>query len=218
MTHIYMFKIILYIIVFIVIAFPNITTAQVRIEDYMKNAVGVGIWYGFGTMNLDAPPDSASAEVKGYHSVLPSSVPGSGAAIGLSYGSFGIQIGMDDGEMIINKYADIQQNNVTTDDVYVKKARRRNLSIAFIFQPIRYVYVGYGEDRGNMIFEQRLPSSREETKRIGYNNKFYSVGVAFGFDPTKMAVAPVFTVYTKFHQSRDDFTGVILALGAGVYW
>ncbi|MCP4295636.1 MAG: hypothetical protein GY786_08525 [Proteobacteria bacterium] len=210
--------ILFFVCTFLQVGYLPKLSAQFRVEDYQKDAVGMGLWYGVGTLSFDAPKDSASNETKGYSDILPSTVEGQGYAIGLSYGSFGMNYGQDRGETTVNKSADIQQNSNPGDDVYVYKVKRINRSLTILFQPFRYLYIGVGQDTGQIEFKQRSTLGINETKKIAYENNFYSWGLAFGFDPTKNTVAPIITIYSKIPQSRSSYYGVVSGMGLGVYF
>ncbi len=198
--------------------FPAISFGQFRIEDYQSGGVGIGIWYGVGSITFDAASSSASDEVQGYTDVLPSSAQGAGGAIGISFGDFGLNFGFDVGELEIDKLADIQQNSDVSDDVLVIKARRINRSITVLFQPVRFFYLGFGTDIGTMEFVQKAPGEDRETNRIGYESPFYSLGVAIGFDPTESLVAPITTIYVKVPTSQTNFSGTVSGIGVGLFF
>ncbi|PCI26684.1 MAG: hypothetical protein COB67_09860 [SAR324 cluster bacterium] len=198
---------------------PLVASAQVPVDYIKEGAVGWGIWYGQGRGTVDAAPDSASQEIKAYTNVLPAEIEGGGIVLGLSFGTWGISIGQDDtGEISINKTADPQGNGISSDDVTVLKVRRINRSFALIWQPARFFYFGVGEDTGHIEFQQTTSSGEKETKKIAYSNRFYSYGLAFGFDPKTNDLAPVFTFYVKHPISPGDFSGATTGLGAGLYF
>jgi hypothetical protein len=192
--------------------------AQINFADVAnKKAVGIGIYYGYGTMDLQAAPASASNEVKGYTDVLPSSIPGTGFAIGLSYGHWGFVVGQDDNTIGINKFADVNQTpGNAADDVYVMSVHRTNTSITVFWQPVRFFYFGLGQDMGSLAFDQINPNGQEVTHRIGYEHNFYTL--ALGFDPEKNRVGPVFTIFTKRPTDPGNFDGPVNAVGLGIYF
>jgi len=184
-----------------------------------KKAVGVGIFYGTGEITVSAPPDSATAEVKGYSAVLPRTITGSGPALGLSFGRWGVVFGGDDNTININKPADVSGTPGNLgDDPFVRSARRVNRSISILWQPYRWVYFGLGQDNGTISFEQVSTAGVQETRRFNYASSFYSLGLAFGFDPSKNRVAPIVTVFTKVPTSLTPFSGVTNAVGLGMFF
>jgi len=184
-----------------------------------KKAVGVGIFYGIGTIALNAPPDTASAEVKGYSAVLPATIDGAGMAIGLNFGKWGIVFGSDDNTLEINKLADVLGTpGNTSDDMLVSTARRVNQSLTVMFRPYRWIYFGLGQDENTVSFNVTTPLGAQETHRFTTTSNFYSIGLAVGFDPEKNKVAPILTVYTKVPTERKDFGSSTTSAGFGVYF
>ena len=184
-----------------------------------RKAVGVGIFYGIGTINLSGPPDNATTEQKGYAAVLPSQISGTGPAIGLSFGLWGLLFGADDNTHAINRSADVNGTpGNPADDVFVHSVRRVNRSITALWQPYRWVYFGLGRDMGSVSFSQNSAAGTKETRRFNYTDDFYSLGLAIGFDPTRHAIAPILTVFTKVPTTQTAFNGVTNGAGFGFYF
>ena len=198
---------------------PQAALAQFRIEDYQKDAVGFGIWYGVGTLTFDAPPETATAEVKGYTAVLPTKASGAGPALGLSFGSFGLTVAFSDTQIEVKKKADVQQTPGSAgDDVFVQTARMTSRRLMLLFQPARFFYLGVGQEEGTIEFTQVSAAGETQTKRVAIDNKFYSVGLALGFDPTKAGFAPIVTVFARFPASRGNFSGTVFGAGVGAFF
>lgn len=184
-----------------------------------KKAVAFGFYYGVGALNIEAPPPSASNEVKGYTDILPSSVPGTGFSIGISYGLWGLIVGANDDTGELNKYADVNQTpSNSADNVFVKTARRINTSLTLVFQPVRYLFFGLGQNTGSIAFDQINPNGTETTRRISYQNPFYSLGLAFGFNPETNRPGPVLAVFTEHPFAPGIFNGSINAVAVGWYF
>ena len=184
-----------------------------------QRAVGVGIFWGVGNLSLDAPPENASAEVKGYSEALPSEVEGAGPAVGLSFGTFGVIFGRDDNTIDVDATADVKQTpGVTTDDVFVKSARRVNTSITLSWQPHPVLLMGIGKDQGTVTFDQINPDGTRGHRAIGYDSTFYSLALFAGFDPTTHQIAPIITVFAKIPTARGIFGGTTLGGGLGIYF
>jgi hypothetical protein len=184
-----------------------------------KKAVGVGIFYGIGTINLAGPPDNATTEQKGYSGALPSQIAGTGPAIGLSFGQWGLVFGGDDNTVAINRFADVKGTpGNPADDVFVHSVRRVNRSITALWQPYRWVYFGLGKDMGSVSFSQTSAAGTKETRRFNFSDDFYSLGLAVGFDPTRNKIAPILTVFTKVPTTQTAFNGVTNAVGVGFYF
>lgn len=209
-------------LLFLLLLIPTKGFSQFSVEEYLlgatKPAVGVGVWYGAGYFKVDSPGDSVSEKVQGYTEVIPESVSGGGFAVSFSYGSFGLSFAEDNASVDINKYVDIQGNSDQSDDPYVFSAKRVNRSVTVLFHPSRFVYVGYGFDTGFVKFDQRETDGSRKTESITYRNSFYSLSFAGGFDPTKSALAPIFTIYTKIPVAIGDFSGTTYGAGIGVYF
>ena len=198
---------------------PRAALAQFRIEDYQKGAVGFGIWYGVGTLTFDAPPETATAEVKGYTAVLPTKASGAGPALGLSFGSWGLTIAFSATQIEVKKKADVLQTpGSPNDDVFVQTARMTSRRVMLLYQPARFFFVGVGQEAGTMEFTQVSAAGEPQTKRIPIENEFYFVGLALGFDPTKGGFAPIVTVFTRLPASRGNFTGTVFGAGVGAFF
>lgn len=192
---------------------------QIGLPDLSKAVVGVGIWTAVGEINFDAVRDSASNEVKGYTAVLPSRVQGAGFGIGLSFGIWGVNFGFDQGEADIGKFADVNQTPGNAgDDPFVEKVRRTNRALVVLYQPVRWFYAGVGRDTGKMEFKQISAAGAKETKSIGYENDYYSLGLAIGFDPATSVTAPFVTAFTKIPMERGDFSGTVSGIGVGLFF
>ena len=81
-----------------------------------------------------------------------------------------------------------------------------------------FLYIGYGRDTGQIEFDQRLPNGKREINKVAFEYTFYSIGLAIGFDPTNNLISPIFAVYTKIPQSRNDYGGTVTGIGAGLYF
>jgi hypothetical protein len=184
-----------------------------------QKAVGFGFYYGVGVVNFEAPPSNASNEVKGYTDALPTSVLGTGLSVGISYGRWGLIVGANDDQGKINKYADVNQTpNNSADDVFVLSAHRINSSLTLVFQPVRYLFLGLGQNTGSISFDQINPNGTQTTRRVGYQNDFYSVGLAFGFNPESTNTGPVLAVFTEHPFAPGVFNGTINAVAVGWYF
>lgn len=193
-------------------------TAQYSLEFFNQDAIGIGFWYGWGSFQLDAAANDTDSEVIGYTDILPSTITGGGFAFGISYGYIGFNYGQDENKIDIDEFAEVQQNNNSSDDVFVYTAKRLNRSLSILVQPMRYLYIGAGYDEGHFEFEQKASGGSKETNKVGYRNDFLSFGLAGGFDPTQTLFAPIFTAYIKIPRKRGDFSGVLTGIGAGLYF
>jgi hypothetical protein len=184
-----------------------------------RKAVGVGIFYGIGTINLSGPPDNATTEQKAYSAVLPSQLTGTGPALGFSFGQWGLLFGGDDNTHVIDRSADVKGTpGNPADDVFVHSVRRVNSSITALWQPYRWVYFGLGKDMGSVSFSQTSATGTKETRRFNFSDDFYSLGLAIGFDPTRNKIAPILTVFTKVPTTQTAFNGVTNGAGFGFYF
>ena len=182
------------------------------------NAVGFGLWYGVAKFTPDAAPPATTNEIKGLTAVVPDSMRIAGPAIGISFSSWGINVGFGDGQANVGALADVNQTPGTTaDDVYVIAVRRSFRAVNVLVNPLRWLFLGYGKEEGTMEFIEGTAGGTGMTRKLPYSNAFYSLGVACCFDPRKGGFGPVFTFYAKIPTNRGDFTGTSLGLGLGVY-
>lgn len=199
---------------------PATAQAQSALFSQAEDAVGVGVWYGWGRFSVNAPSDLASDEVKGYTDILPSKMTGVGPALGVSFSSFGLNIGVVSAEEDLEAVrADVNQTpGNSTDDVTVLSMVSHTTSITFLYQPLRFLYLGYGSERGTIEFIQLSAGGMPERKKLPIDNKFYSVGLAIGFDPTQGKVAPILTVFGKIPADQSDFNGSSYGAGIGLFF
>ncbi len=184
------------------------------------NIVGIGLWYGMGVMAFDTPPDSISNAIKGYNDIMPTSVTGGGPSLGVSYSDFGVNIGWNEGTIKLNSTADIYQTpGNTADDVFVNEAVWNTRSISILYQPLRYVYLGYGRDMGTMEIVHSASSGIGD-KKYSIESDFVSLGFAFGFDPeaTDLKIAPIVSGFIKYPLTVKEFYGPTIGFGVGVYY
>jgi hypothetical protein len=193
--------------------------AQVPGAVVPKEAVGVGLWYGFGRFTVNGAASNASNEVKGYTDVMPRNLDGGGPAIGFSFKSWGINYGHSEFDVDLkDRKADVKQTpGNTTDDVTVRALHVAVTSITVLYQPVRWFYLGYGKDQGTLEFKQYSALGTPETRRISVDNPFYSVGIAVGFDPTKKQFGPIATIFAKIPAEQKAFSGSTQAVGVGLY-
>jgi hypothetical protein len=184
-----------------------------------KEAMGVGLWYGFGRFTLNGASRGASNEVKGYTDVMPRNLEGGGAAIGFSFKSWGLNFGHSEFDVDLkNRKADVKQTPAdNTDDVTVRALHVDITSITLLYQPLRWFYLGYGKDQGSLEFRQYSASGSPETRRLAIDNPFYSVNIAVGFDPTKNRIGPIATIFWKIPAEQKAFSGSTQAVGIGLY-
>ena len=184
-----------------------------------RKAVSFGFYYGIGVLNIEAPPSNASNEVKGYTDALPSTIAGTGLSIAISYGKWGIVVGGNDNTGTLNKSADIHQTPTDpTDDVFIKSVHRLNTSLTLVFQPVRYLIFGLGQNQGSIAFDQINPDGSMSTRRIGYSNDFYSLGLAFGFDPESPKFGPILAIFTERPFAPGFANGTINAVAVGLWF
>ena len=198
---------------------PFISQARVAI-DQTKDTSGVAVWYDWSRIRLDAPANSDSDEVKGYVQAIPSSHAGNGPSIGISFSSWGLNVGFTNADADLNgRKADVMQTPATlTDDVTLYAMRYRNIGISVLYQPIRWFYLGIGKDMGSMEFVQQNAAGTVETRKLPIDYQFYSLGFAFGFDPTVRVTSPVIALFTKIPAKRGNFSSFKYGAGIGVYF
>lgn len=194
-----------------------------------EEAFGVDIRYGQGQFSFDPPPDDAPDNVKGYTELLKANNPfeENVISVGLSFGTWGFNYSLDDGEKKINDFADTSQTpDNLTDDNYVFSVKRSNRSLSLFYQPLPFMTIGYGQDNHSLSFEQRLPEGVNNTKSFSNKNNYISLALAFGFDLTGTGIAPIVTFFTKFPSplplpilgETQNFRGSSNGLGLGVFW
>jgi len=183
-----------------------------------RSAVGFGLWYGESTLRFDAAGAGASNEVRGYTDTLPGSLRSRGPAFGISFGNWGLNIGFNEGQADLGRNADVLQTpGDNTDDNYVISLRRTSRTVTLVVNPLRWLFLGYGQEDGSMEFFQVLPGGTGSTRKLPFSYGFYSVGLAAGFDPRKGDVGPLFTVYAKIPAERGDFSATEFGAGIGLY-
>ncbi len=184
-----------------------------------KDAVGFGLWYGVSKVTLDAAQPTATNEVKGLSAATPSSFRSAGPSIGISYGSWGLNVGFNEGQANVGALADVNQTPGTTaDDVYLISLRRTSRTVSVLVNPLRWLFLGYGKEEGSMEFSQ-VPAGGGTgvTRKLPFSNDFYSFGLACCFDPRQGGFGPIFSLYAKIPTKRGDFTASEIGAGLGVY-
>lgn len=206
--------------VLLLAGWPAAAWGQASIFRTPQQGVGTALWYGWDRFSIEAAPTDAPAEVQAYTDVLPGTLSGRGPALGVSFRSFGINIGLTEFRTEVGKVADLNRNGTAdVGDVYVIAAERSNVAVNVIYQPVRGFYLGYGRDVGTMTFQQTpVGGGVGDTRRLSYRNDFYTFGFGLGFDPTQRAVAPVFALYGKVPVSKGEFNGRTYGAGIGVYF
>jgi len=199
---------------------PTEASAQSALFTQTNDAVGLGVWYGWGSFSIDAPADDATDEVKGYTDIFPSSISGNGPAVGVSFSSWGVNIGwVNIDEDLQRTRADINQTpNDLTDDVTVLSVKAKTYSITLLYQPVRWFFAGYGREKGTMEFSQLNAAGAYETRKLPVDNPYYTFGLAVGFDPTRSQTAPIVTVFSKIPSERTDFNGSTYGAGIGLFF
>lgn len=186
--------------------------------DNAHNAVGVGLWYSQATIHTEAAPDTATAEVRGYTAAMPDRITSRGPSFAISFGDWGLNLGFNEGNAPVNARADVNQTpGIPADDPYVISLRRTSRTVSVLYSPLHWLYVGYGQETGTMQFQQVSVGGVGETRRIGFSHKFYSFGLAMGFDPRTHDFGLVFTLYGKVPAARTNFAGQEFGAGVGFY-
>jgi len=198
---------------------PFISQARVAI-DQTKDTSGVAVWYDWSRIRLDAPANSDTDEVKGYVQAIPSSHGGNGPSIGISFSSWGLNVGFTNADADLNgRKADVKQTPANTaDDVTLYTMRYRNIGIGVLYQPIRWFYLGIGKDMGSIEFVQQNAAGGAETRKLPIDSQFYSLGFAFGFDPTMRNTSPLIALFAKIPAKRGNFSSFKYGAGLGVFF
>ena len=181
---------------------------------------GVAVWYDWSRIRLDAPANGDTAEVKGYLQAIPSTHSGNGPSIGISFSSWGLNVGFTNADADLNgRKADVKQTPaVLADDVTLYAMRYRNIGINILYQPIRWFYLGVGKDMGSIEFVQQNALGVAETRKLPIDSQFYSLGFAFGFDPTVRNTSPVVALFAKIPAKRGNFSSFKYGAGIGVFF
>lgn len=112
-----------------------------------------GLYIGEFKMNIDAPPDTATDEIKGYTAVLPETIEGRIGVVQFGFSRFSLNISFIDSEFDINKSADIRQTpGNSADDVFVLSAIRKGVQLSLSYTPLSFITLGVGQDQSDMIF------------------------------------------------------------------
>ena len=197
---------------------PSPASAQQYAFRNPGRVVGMGLWYGWSWINIEAPPETADPATKGFLEILPSTIEGQGGSFGLSYGTWGINVGYTFFDAHIDKKADIQQDGDPANDVTVLAMQGRNLAVNLLFQPVYPLMLGYGQDRGTLAFQIVDPTGVGSTKKLRYENDFYVVGAAWGFRPDRPGTQFMFILYAKLPANMGDEVGSsAYGFGLGVY-
>ena len=184
-----------------------------------KTAVGFGLWYGVSRVTLDAAQPTATNEVKGLTDATPSKFNSGGPSLGISYGSWGLNVGFNEGQTHVGALADVNQTpGNPADDVYLISLRRTSRTLGVLVNPLRWLFLGYGKEDGSMEYsEVPAGSPTGVTRKLPFSNSFYSFGVACCFDPRQGGFGPIFTLFAKIPTKRGDFTASEFGAGLGVY-
>ncbi|MDH4247841.1 MAG: hypothetical protein OEW39_08495 [Deltaproteobacteria bacterium] len=198
---------------------PFINQARTTVGQ-TQDTRGVAVWYDWSRIRLDAPADNDTPEVKGYGQAIPSSHSGNGPSIGISFSSWGLNVGFTNADADLNgRKADVKQTPADlTDDVTLYAMRYRNISINVLYSPTRWFYLGMGKDMGNIEFVQQNAMGNIETRKLPMEGQFYSLGFAFGFDPTVRSAAPLIAAFTKIPAKRGHFSSFKYGVGLGVFF
>ena len=183
-----------------------------------SNAVGFGIWYSQSTLHMDAANDATSSEAAGYIAASPGRLKNRGPSLSISFPNWGLNVGFNDASAPVNGRADVNRTpGNTADDPYVNSIRRTSRTVSILYNPLRWLYVGYGKETGTVEFDQISAAGQAEKHRLGFSGGFYSFGIAVGFDPRQHKFGLILALYSKIPASYTDFSGTELGAGIGFY-
>ncbi|HEX9843969.1 MAG TPA: hypothetical protein VGC20_14515 [bacterium] len=171
---------------------PGTTRAQALTFFTPHKAVGVGLYYRWGYIEVEAPKSSVDLKTKGLLDTLPARMPLQGPTLGMSFGDFGFVAAYSLFDAAINKMADVDGDSV--GDVDVLAVQGKSVSVSLVYQPIRHFFIGYGAYRGTLAF-QIVGGGVGSTLKSATSGNFYTIALAWGIDPTLNKPQFFFTLY-----------------------
>lgn len=194
--------------------------ANAKAQDYAfirpRSAVGVGLYYRYGYLAVEAPKSSADVATKGLVDVLPGRIPQQGPTLGISFGDFGVVAAYTFFAADINKKADTNGDGV--GDTNVLAIQGDSVSMSLLYQPVKHVFIGYGTYRGTLRF-QLVNAGVGSTRKIAIGGRFYNLGLAWGVDPKVRRSQLFFSIYaTPTAGSGSEVSTYTYGIGLGAFF
>ncbi len=194
---------------------PGTARAQALTFLTPQKAIGTALYYRWGYIEVEAPKGSADLKTKGLIDVLPARMPLQGPTLGMSFGDFGFVAAYNTFEAVVNKKADLNGDGI--GDVDVLAVQGNSVSMSLLYQPIRHFFIGYGAYRGTIAF-QIVNAGVGSTQKTPTSGNFYTLGLAWGIDPTLKRVQFFSTIYAALPAGNSETAVTSYGIGLGVFF